>query len=161
MPSWPWPPAHGSDARLRHDQISGLSWRRTALFSSPTCASTVWFSSLVCSTEFRESAYESIALVDRSRPVMQDRDGERRFRMPGANIGVLDVTFAPGRLFTTESAGIVRCLSTENGDELWTYDPGDGTHVLSWPSRSEGEILLERRCWPSCRRHTSLWTLRR
>ena len=108
--------------------VSGVSGATEARLNGTTA---VW-----------ESAYESIGLLDRSRPVLQDRAGERRFRIPGRNVAFLDVAFAPGRLYVTESAGVVRCLSTETGDELWTYDPGVGTHVLSLSYRPcDGRIV--------------------
>jgi outer membrane protein assembly factor BamB len=89
-----------------------------------------------------ESAYEAVALIDRFRPVLQGRAGDPRFRLPSPKIGFLDVTFTPGRVYLTESGGVVRCLATETGDELWMYDPGEGTHVLSLSYRpSDGRIV--------------------
>src|SRR4051812_41321417 len=89
-----------------------------------------------------ESGYESIALVERSRPVLQDRDEKLRFRLPAPKIGFLDVAFAPARLYTTESGGVVRCLSIESGDEPWRYDPGEGKHVLSLAYRPSDSHLV-------------------
>jgi WD40 repeat protein len=56
--------------------------------------------------------------------------GKRLATLERTTFAILDVAFGPDRLCMTESGGPVRCLGTENGDELWRYTPRAGRHVL-------------------------------
>lgn len=77
-----------------------------------------------------ESPWEPVRLSDRWKPVIEDQLGKTLFLVPRLSFAFLDVAFAPGKLFISESGGLVRCLSTESGKELWRYLPNSGAHVL-------------------------------
>jgi hypothetical protein len=61
------------------------------------------------------------------------------FQIPKLTFAVLDVAFAPNRVFLTESGGPVRGIDCEARRELWRFDPPEGSHVLSlhWNTRDK------------------------
>jgi len=89
-----------------------------------------------------ESKWEPMTLLDRLNPVVQETNGATKFQVLRETFAILDATFAPGRLYVSESGGSVRCLSTRDGQEIWRYDPTNGSHIVTLAYRSVDDCLL-------------------
>ena len=76
-----------------------------------------------------ESAYDPVLLFEK-RDLVLHNAGRDLAPIQRATFAVLDTAFAPGRVCVTESGGPVRCFDTSDAQEVWRFDPPNGSHVL-------------------------------
>ena len=89
-----------------------------------------------------ESPWNRARFNDRLKPAIETLTGDKVCAVSRLTFAILDATFAPGRLFVSESGGPVRCLSIASGHELWRYRPARGAHVLQLAYRADDDSVV-------------------
>ena len=93
-----------------------------------------------------ESPFEPIRLVERRSLDLETNDGHKIASIPRATFGVLSLAFAPSLLCVSESTGPIRCLDTQQGQELWRFALPE-QHFLK-VGYNEHAASFVGDCWP-------------
>jgi hypothetical protein len=92
-----------------------------------------------------ESPYEPLTLLVKRELVLQSEAGKKLAAIPCKSFAVLSVAFAPGFVCVSESAGPTRCLSTQDGREIWrSTEAGEHALRLAFDERSQAFVGV---CW--------------
>jgi len=78
--------------------------------------------------EVFDSPYSNHRLVIRQKRTLIV--GSKNIEIPRLSFAVLDATFSPTALCLSEARGIVRCIDSNFGEELWRYEPPESSHVI-------------------------------
>lgn len=76
-----------------------------------------------------DSPYEQVHLLEGAE-LLVHRPDSAPFKIPRETFAILDCSFAPGLVITTESGGSVRAFSVADGAEIWRYRPPECVHAL-------------------------------
>lgn len=91
--------------------------------------------------EIYKSEFEPICLCSSKQLELRSNDYKMITIIPRETFAELDAVFSPGRVFTSESGGPVRCFETKSGTELWRYQE-EQSHALRLSYRAESESFL-------------------
>ena len=93
-----------------------------------------------------ESPYQPVMLLEKRTLVLQSPEERKVASIPRESFAVLCVAFGPGLVCVSESGGPLRCLDTQNGEELWRFQE-KGHHFLGLAFADQAQAFVGV-CWP-------------
>jgi len=93
-----------------------------------------------------ESPYQPVMLVKKRSLVLQTPEDQKIAIIPAETFAVLCVAFGPGLICVSESAGPLRCLDTQTGEERWRFQE-KGQHFLEIAFAEHTQEFVGV-CWP-------------